>query len=105
MIIKEKQLLDQFSDKTQNYKPILLYGPNEGLTRSNFVMIRDLFKNRNSEQISFTGNSIHNEPELFIDEIKTISMFNDEKLLLLNNLLIKILIFLKIHFKNYQIKY
>ena len=83
MIIKEKQLLDQFSDKTQNYKPILLYGPNEGLTRSNFVMIRDLFKNRNSEQISFTGKSIHDEPELFIDEIKTISMFNDEKIIII----------------------
>ena len=81
MIIKENQLLNQFDKENTNYPPLLLYGPNEGLIQENIKKIKNFFKKNNAEEISFTGKSINEQPEILNDEIRTISMFNDKKII------------------------
>ena len=81
MIIKENQLFSQFDRIQNNYQPILLYGPNEGLIRENVNKIKKFFKPDSLEEISFTGKHINEQPEVFNDEIQTISMFHDKKLI------------------------
>ena len=44
MIIKENQLFSMFDRMQNNYQPILLYGPNEGLIRENLLKIKGIFK-------------------------------------------------------------
>ncbi len=81
MIIKENQILNQFKENNKNYQPILIYGPNEGLTRKNLIKLKEELRKKNSEEISFTGKLICEQPEIFIDEIQTISMFNEQKII------------------------
>ena len=64
-----------------NYPPILIYGPNEGLVRENFLKIKEIFNQNNAEEISFSGKLISEQPELLIDEIQTVSMFNQQKII------------------------
>ena len=80
MIIKESQLLNQFEDTAIKYQPVLLYGPNEGLIQQNKDRIRKAFTKNNILEISFTGKSINEKPDIFYDEVKTISMFEDKKI-------------------------
>ena len=81
MIIKESQLLGQFKDTAIKYQPVLLYGPNEGLIRHNKDKIKKTFTKDNILEISFTGKSINEKPDIFYDEVKTISMFEDKKII------------------------
>ena len=81
MIIKESQLLGQFKDIDIKYQPVLLYGPNEGLIRHNKDKIKKTFTKDNILEISFTGKSINEKPDIFYDEVKTISMFEDKKII------------------------
>ena len=81
MIIKENQLFSQFDRRQNNYQPILLYGPNEGLIRENVNKIKKIFIADSLEEISFTGKYINEQPEILNDEIQTISMFHDKKLI------------------------
>ena len=81
MIIKESQLLGQFKDIDIKYQPVLLYGPNEGLIRHNKDRIKKTFTKDNILEISFTGKSINEKPDIFYDEVKTISMFEDKKII------------------------
>ena len=81
MIIKESQLLGQFKDIDIKYQPVLLYGPNEGLIRHNKDRIKKTFTKNNILEISFTGKSINEKPDIFYDEVKTISMFEDKKII------------------------
>ncbi len=85
MIIKENQLFSQFDRMQNNYQPILLYGPNEGLIRENINKIKGIFKTDSLEVISFTGKYINEQPEIFNDEIQTISMFHDKKLIFIEH--------------------
>ena len=85
MIIKENQILKQFEEKNINYKPILLYGPNQGLIRENIIKIRNIFKLRDTEEITFTGKTVHEHPESLIDHVQMISMFNNEKIIFIEN--------------------
>ena len=81
MIIKESQLLSQFKDIDIKYQPVLLYGPNEGLIRQNKDRIKKTVTKNNILEISFTGKSINEKPDIFYDEVKTISMFEDKKII------------------------
>ena len=81
MIIKENQLFSKFDRMQNNYQPILLYGPNEGLIRENVSKIKGIFKIDSLEVISFTGKYINEQTEIFNDEIQTVSMFHDKKLI------------------------
>ena len=81
MLIKENQLLQKFKEQNINYVTLLLYGPNEGLMRENYTKLKDVFNQTNFEEINLIGKAISEQPEILIDEIKTISMFNDHKII------------------------
>ncbi|MFL2886155.1 MAG: DNA polymerase III subunit delta [Candidatus Pelagibacterales bacterium] len=83
MLIKQNQLLSQIYKENINYQPILLYGPNEGLIRENLIKIKSELKKFNAEEISFSGKSINEQPENFNDEIQTISMFSNKKIIII----------------------
>ena len=51
MIIKENQLFSKFDRMHNNYQPILLYGPNEGLIRENLINIKKNLKHLVAEEI------------------------------------------------------
>ena len=84
MIIRENQLLNQFSKEKNNYQPMLLYGSNEGLIRENINKVKNIFAENNAEEIIFTGKSIDEKPEVFNDELYTLSMFNDKKIIFID---------------------
>ena len=100
MIVKENQLLNQFDGTNINYQPILLYGPNEGLIRENLDKIKKIFKKNNAEEISFTGKLIDEQPEIFNDEIKTVSMFNDKKIIFIEQAIDKNISLFEDNFEN-----
>ena len=81
MLIKENQLLQKFKEQNINYVPLLLYGPNEGLIRENYNRLKYIFNQTNFEEINLIGKVIDEQPEILIDEIKTVSMFNDHKII------------------------
>jgi DNA polymerase-3 subunit delta len=81
MLIKENQLLQKFKEQNINYVPLLLYGPNEGLVRENYTKLKKIFNETNFEEINFIGRAITEQPEILVDEIKTVSMFNDHKII------------------------
>ena len=83
MLIKENLLIQKFKEQKNHYSPILIYGPNEGLVRDNFLKLKEIFNQSNAEEISFTGKLINDQPEALIDEIQTVSMFNDQKIIII----------------------
>ena len=83
MLIKENLLIQKFKEQKTQYSPILIYGPNEGLVRENFLKIREIYNQNNTQEISFTGKLINDQPEALIDEIRTVSMFNDQKIIII----------------------
>jgi DNA polymerase-3 subunit delta len=83
MLIKENLLIQKFKEQKNHYSPILIYGPNEGLVRDNFLKLKKIFNQSNAEEISFTGKLINDQPEALIDEIQTVSMFNDQKIIII----------------------
>ena len=84
MLIKENLLIQKFKEQKTQYSPILIYGPNEGLVRENFLKIRKIYNQNNTQEISFTGKLINDQPEALIDEIRTVSMFNDQKIIIID---------------------
>ena len=85
MLIKEFQFLENIKKQKNSHPPLLLYGPNEGLIRDNCSKIKKLFNKSNAEEVNFIGKSICEEPEKLIDEIQTISMFSDQKIITIEN--------------------
>ena len=83
MLIKENLLIQKFKEQKNHYSPILIYGPNEGLVRDNFLKLKEIFNQNNAEEINFTGKLINDQPEALIDEIQTVSMFNDQKIIII----------------------
>tara|TARA_B100000787_G_scaffold76194_1_gene56091 strand:+ start:32 stop:1054 length:1023 start_codon:yes stop_codon:yes gene_type:complete len=83
MLIKENLLIQKFKEQKTQYSPILIYGPNEGLVRENFLKIREIFNQNNAQEINFTGKLINDQPEALIDEIRTVSMFSDQKIIII----------------------
>ena len=83
MLVKENQLIQSFQKQNTYYQPILLYGPNEGLVRDNFLKIKAIFNQNNAEEVSFSGKLINDQPEILVDEIQTVSMFNKQKIIII----------------------
>lgn len=81
MILKEHELFVSLHSDSPKYPPILLYGSNEGLIRENVLKIKKIFNKQNSEEIFFTGKTLSEQSHLFIDEVQTVSMFNDKKII------------------------
>ena len=82
MIIKENQLFSMFDRMQNNYQPILLYGPNEGLIRENVNKIKGIFKTDSLEVISFTGKYINEQPKYLMTKYKLFQCFTIESLFL-----------------------
>lgn len=85
MLVKEFQFLEKLEKQKKGYPPLLLYGPNEGLIRDNCIKVKKLFNKAGAEMVNFVGKSISEEPENLIDEIKTISMFSEQKIITIEN--------------------
>ena len=86
MIIKEFELQKK---NLLNYNFFLLHGNNEGLKKE---IISNLnFKNKNNEFQAFEEKHILENQDLFIDEISSGSLFNTEKLIIINHASDKIL--------------
>ena len=83
MLIKENLLFQKVKEQSTNFAPILLFGPNEGLVRENFLKIKKIFNKSSPEEITFTGKFINEKPEMLIDEINAISMFHDRKIIVI----------------------
>ena len=81
MLIRENLLIQKFKEQKINYSPILIYGPNEGLVRENFLKIKEIFNQNNAEEVCFSGKLINDQPEILVDEVQTISMFNEQKII------------------------
>ncbi len=85
MFIKEFQFLENIKKRKKSYPPLLLYGPNEGLIRDNCVKVKKLFNKGEAEEVNFIGKSISEEPDILINEIQTISMFSEQKIITIEN--------------------
>ncbi|MDB4220204.1 DNA polymerase III subunit delta [Pelagibacterales bacterium] len=83
MLVKENVLIEKFKEQKINYPPILIYGPNEGLVRENFLKIKKIFNQNSTEEVNFSGKLINEQPGILIDEIQTVSMFNEQKIIII----------------------
>jgi len=81
MLIRENLLIQKVKEQKINYSPILIYGPNEGLVRENFLKIKEIFNQNNTEEVCFSGKLINDQPEILVDEVQTVSMFNEQKII------------------------
>ncbi|MDA9591971.1 hypothetical protein N9R78_02800, partial [Pelagibacteraceae bacterium] len=81
MLVRENQLIQLFKEQNNEHQPILLYGPNEGLIRENFLKIKEIFNQNNSEEVCFSGKLINDQPDILVDEVQTVSMFNEQKII------------------------
>ncbi len=85
MLIKENLLFQKVKEQSPSFAPILLFGPNEGLMRENFLKVKKIFNQTNSEEVTFSGKLINEKPEILIDEINAISMFHDRKIIVIEH--------------------
>jgi DNA polymerase-3 subunit delta len=83
MIIKDYQLDKIFSLK-EHFQAILIYGPNEGLVREKIKIIISKFENK--EIISINGRDMDSDPFLLDQSLNTYSMFESNKVVLVENI-------------------
>lgn len=80
MIFKEHQIKSVFQQKDV-CRIFLFYGPNEGLIRENIKKLTKTFKNgEEAEEIQLFEKSLNDEPNKILEEINTISMFHNKKI-------------------------
>ena len=86
MIIKEYQL-NEVIKKSSYPRFILFFGPNEGLIRENILKISSSFKeNIETDEITINGKSLDENHTLLNEEIRSFSMFSEQKIIYLENL-------------------
>ena len=86
MIIKEFQL-EKIIKSYQSFECILIYGPNEGLVKEHINQISHNFLATDKfEHINFNGKDLDNDPEILNDNIKTVSMFHENKVIVAENI-------------------
>jgi len=86
MIFKDFKIKDIFGVNKKN-PVILVYGPNEGLVRDNVNKLCFHFKKHDeAEEITLTEKNLDDEPNKIFDEIDTISMFNNKKIIFIESL-------------------
>ena len=86
MIIKDFQL-EKIVHENKGFFGLLVYGPNEGLVKEQIDrVLNDLLSKDEFEKIILQGKSLDNEP-LALDEIvKTVSMFHNKKVVIVDSL-------------------
>jgi len=86
MIIKEFQL-NEVIKKSSYPRFILFFGPNEGLIREDIIKIATSFKeNIETDEITINGKSLDENHALLNEEIRSFSMFSEQKIIYLENL-------------------
>ena len=81
MIIKEFQLNDTIN-KGSVPQFLLFYGPNEGLIRDDILKISEEFKaGKDIDEITINGKEIEENQNIFDEEIRSFSMFSEQKLI------------------------
>ena len=95
MKIKEVQLQNIISNNT-NFLALLIYGPNDGLIRETIFNTKTLLLDKEAyEEINIDGNDLDKDPFILDNALKTVSMFSDKKLVILDtvkeNIILKII--------------
>ena len=83
MLYKSYQIESDVST-LQNYQISLFYGENEGL--KNDIKNQIKIKNKHINSLNFFQDEIINKPSLVIDEISNSSLFEDKKIIFINNI-------------------
>ena len=95
MIIKDFQI-KKIVFQNKGLLPFLIYGPNEGLIRDHIGKIKsDYLSDVDFEEISITGKSLDLNPDILETSANSISMFNNYKLIVLESLKDKHLLYLE----------
>ena len=86
MIIKEFQL-EKIIKEHLNFTGILVFGPNEGLVKDQIEKIINNFLVKDSyEKINFNGRDLDNDPLALDNVIKTVSMFYNCKIVVVDSI-------------------
>ena len=86
MIIKEFQLSEVIS-KSSLPRFLLFYGPNEGLIRNDILKISKIFKDKKeTDEITINGKEVDANQYIIDEEIKSFSIFSEQKLIHLENI-------------------
>ncbi len=87
MIIKDYQIPKSIDFTDDKLIAFLVYGPNEGLIRHNIQSIKKLFQgDAESEEKLINGKDLEKDKDLLADELLSISMFNEKKIVQIENL-------------------
>ena len=86
MILKVVNIEDLLK-KNKKISFILIYGPNEGLVREIIIKLVAQFKLKSSvDEITINGKDLDSNSNLLSDEIKSFSMFANNKVILVEDL-------------------
>ena len=100
MIIKEFQLREVIK-KGSLPQFLLIYGPNEGLIRDDILKIAEAFKQKKEiDEITINGKLVDENQNVVDEEIRSFSLFSEQKIIYLENIKDKHLQF----FENIKLK-
>ena len=86
MIIKGYQL-ESILKSNNEFLGLLIYGPNEGLVRENISKISKYYTNTHEyEEQYFEGNELDSDPLALDSLLRTVSMFHEGKVVIVNSL-------------------
>ena len=86
MIIKEFQLSEIIKSGSLP-KFLLIYGPNEGLIRDDILKIAQSFRQRKeTDEITINGKAVDENQSIIDDEIRSFSLFSEQKIIHLENI-------------------
>ena len=85
MIIKDYQLIKSIN--SESFQSFLIYGPNEGLIRESIEIIyKNFSKGADCEKVIISGKQLDESVTILNDEISTISLFSEHKLIILESI-------------------
>ena len=86
MILKEHDIKSAFNKQNKNLI-FLVYGPNEGLVRNIIQSLSQIYQNNESaDAVTIDAKTLDEEPNKLNDEIQTISMFSNKKIILVDTI-------------------
>ena len=86
MIIKDFQL-KKIINENHKFLNILIFGPNEGLVKEQIEIItKKILEKGEYEQINFNGKDLDNDPQSLDEIIRTVSMFHENKIVIVENI-------------------
>jgi len=87
MIIKDYQLDHYIKSDNSEFIAFLVYGPNEGLIRNNITNIKKLFsQEKKCDEILINCKDLDKDKQLMADKLSSISMFNEKRFILTENI-------------------